>query len=67
MHLSWAEGVPGADMHIRMMLQYGNNVVSHCSVYEWIEKLKNDCTNVKHEEGAGSKTERSSARVACLF
>lgn len=66
-HLSWAEGVLGADMHIRMSLQYGNSVVSQCSVYEWIEKFKNGCTNVKHEEGAGPATERSSACVACLF
>jgi hypothetical protein len=23
------------------------------SVYKWIERFKNGCTNVKHEEGAG--------------
>ena len=65
-HLSWAEGVPGAAMHIRMSLQYGNNVVSQCGVYKWIEKFKYGCTNVKNEEGAGPATERSSALVACF-
>lgn len=50
-HLSLAESVPGADMHIRMSLQYGNSVVIQCSVNKCIEKFKNGCTNVKNEEG----------------
>jgi len=64
--LSWVESVPGADMHVRMSLQYGNSVVSHCSGYKWIEKFKNGCTNVRNVEGAGPVTERSSVSVACF-
>jgi hypothetical protein len=48
----WAEGVPGAEMHRRISVQYGNSVVSQQVVYEWIERFKNGCTSIKHEEGA---------------
>jgi hypothetical protein len=48
----WVEGVPGAEMHRRISVQYGNSVVSHRMVYEWIEKFKNGRTSIKHEEGA---------------
>jgi hypothetical protein len=45
-------------MHIGMSLQCGGSVVLPCSVYKWIKKFKNGCTNVKHEEGAVPATER---------
>jgi hypothetical protein len=32
----WAEGVPGAEMHRRISVQYGNSVVSQWVVYKWI-------------------------------
>ena len=48
----WAEGVPGAEMHRRISVQYGNSVVSQWVVYEWIERFKNGRTSIKHEEGA---------------
>jgi hypothetical protein len=48
----WAEGVPGAEMHIRISVQYGNSVVSQRMVYEWIERFENGRTSIKHEEGA---------------
>ena len=32
---------------------YGNSAVPQRSAYEWIEKLKSDCTNVTHDKGAG--------------
>jgi hypothetical protein len=47
-----AEGVPGAEMHRRISVQYRNSVVSQWMVYEWIERFKNGCTSIKHEEGA---------------
>ena len=47
----WAEGVPGAEMHRRISVQYGNSVVSQRMVYEWIERFKNGRTSIKHEEG----------------
>ena len=33
----WAEGVPGAKMHGRMSVQYGNSVTSQQIVYKWTE------------------------------
>jgi hypothetical protein len=48
----WAEGVPGAEMHRRISVQYGNSVVSQRMVYEWIERFKNGRTSINHEEGA---------------
>jgi len=50
-HCLWAEGVPGAKMHRRISVQYGNSVVSQRIVYEWIERFKNARTSIKHEEG----------------
>ena len=49
----WSEGVSGAEIHRRLTVQYGNNVLPQRSVYEWIEKLKTGHTSVMHEEGAG--------------
>jgi len=51
-HFLWAEGVPGAEMHRRISVQYGNSVMSQQMVYKWIERLKNGRTSIKHEEGA---------------
>jgi hypothetical protein len=48
----WAEGVPGAEMHRRISVQYGNRVVSQQMVYKWTERFKNGHTSIKHEEGA---------------
>jgi hypothetical protein len=47
----WAEGVPGAEMHRRISVQYSNSVVSLRMVYERIESFKNGRTSIKHEEG----------------
>jgi hypothetical protein len=35
----WAEGVPGAKMHRRISVQYGNSVMSQRMVHEWIDIL----------------------------
>ena len=48
----WAEGVPGAEMHWRMSVQYGNSVMLQQIVYEWSERFKIGRTSVKHEEGS---------------
>jgi hypothetical protein len=47
-----AEGVPGAEMHRRISVQYENSVVSQRMFYEWIERFENGRTSIKHEEGA---------------
>jgi hypothetical protein len=43
----WAEVVPGAEMHRRISVQYGNSVMSQWMVYEWIESFKNGHTSIK--------------------
>ena len=48
----WSEGVSGTAIHQRLSVQYGNSVLPQRRVYEWIEKLKNGCTNVTHHKGA---------------
>jgi hypothetical protein len=52
----WAEGVPGAEMHRRMSMQYGNSVMLQRTVCKWIERFKNGLTSVKHEEGTGRQS-----------
>jgi len=37
----WAEGVPGAQIHLRMCAQCGDKVLSRRIVYEWIEMFEN--------------------------
>ena len=39
-------------MRRRISVQYGNSVMSQHMVHKWIERFKNGCTNIKHEEGA---------------
>jgi hypothetical protein len=43
-HLLCAEGLPGAEMHRRISVQFGNSVVSQRMVYEWIKRFKNGRT-----------------------
>jgi len=42
----WAEGVLGAQIHLRMCAQYGDKVLSHRIVCEWIEMFENGRTSV---------------------
>ena len=42
----WAEGVPGAQIHLRMCAQYGGKVLSRRIVYGWIEIFENGRTSV---------------------
>ena len=42
----WAEGVPGAQIHLRMSAQYGDKVLSRRIVYEWIDMFENGRTSV---------------------
>jgi hypothetical protein len=52
----WAEGAPGAEMHRRMSMQYGNSVMLQWIVCKWIERFKNGRTNVKHGEGTAHQS-----------
>ena len=49
----WAEGVLGAQIHLRMCAQYGDKVVSCRIVYEWIEMFENGRTSVTDAERSG--------------
>jgi hypothetical protein len=40
-------------MRRMMSVQYGNSVLSQRIVCEWIKRLKNGRTSVKHEDGTG--------------
>lgn len=46
-----AEGVSDADIHRRLLAQYGDSVISRCDVYKWIDKFKTGWTSVKHVNG----------------
>jgi hypothetical protein len=41
----WAEGVPGAQIHLRMCAQYGDKVLARRIVYEWIDMFENGRTS----------------------
>jgi hypothetical protein len=53
--LLWTEGVPDAEMHRGISVQYGNGVVSQRIVNELIERFRTGRTSVKHEEGADAQ------------
>ena len=42
----WAEGVPGAQIHLRLCAQYWDKVLSRRIVYGWIEMFENGRTSV---------------------
>jgi transposase len=59
---SWAEDVPGGQIHQRMCAHYGNNTLSRRVVYEWIEMFKNGHTSVTDAEGSGHPTTATAAQ-----
>jgi len=58
----WAEGVPGAQIHLRMCAQYGDTVLSHRIVYEWIEMFENGRTSVTDAECSGRPATATTTR-----
>ena len=58
----WAEGVPGAHIHLRMCAQYGDRVLSRRIVYEWVEMFKNGRTSVSDAERYGRPATGTAAR-----
>jgi len=66
-----AEGVPGAQIHLRMCAQYGDKVISRRIVYEWIEMFENGRTSVTDAERSGrpatAMTTRSEERTLELI
>jgi len=49
----WAEGVPGAQIHLCMYAQYGDKFLSHRIIYEWIEMFENGRMSVADAERSG--------------
>jgi len=62
----WSEGVSGTKIHQRLSAQYGNSVLPQWSVYEWIEKFKNGCTSVTHEEGTRCPSMATTDNIECV-
>jgi len=58
----WAEGVPGAQIHLCMCAQYGDKVLSRRIVYEWIEMFENNCTSVMDAERSGRPSTATTTR-----
>jgi len=49
----WVEGVPGAQIHLRMCAQCWYKVLSRRIVYEWTEMFENGRTSVTDAERSG--------------
>ena len=58
----WAEGVPGAQIHLRMYAQYGDKVLPRRIVYEWIEMFENGRTSVTDAERSGRPATATTTR-----
>ena len=58
----WAEGVPGAQIHLRMCAQYGAKVLSRRILYEWIEMFENGRTSVTDAECFGCPATATTTR-----
>ena len=58
----WAEGVPGAQIHLLMCAQYGDKVLSRRIVYEWIEMFENGRTIVTDAERFGCPVTATTTR-----
>ena len=58
----WAEGVPGAQIHLRICAQYGDKVLSGRIVYEWIEMFENGRTSVTDAERSGCPATATTTR-----
>jgi len=58
----WAEGVPGAQIHLRICAQYGDKVLPRRIVYEWIEMFENGSTSVTDAERSGCPVTATTTR-----
>lgn len=46
-----SKDVSGAEIHLRLLSQYGDNALMRRNVYVWIEKFNSERTSVTDEEG----------------
>jgi hypothetical protein len=49
----WAEGVKCAEIHRRMLAQYGAHTMHHRKTYKWTEHFKEGRTSVMGESRPG--------------
>jgi len=57
-----AEGVPGAQIHLRMCVQYGDKVLSRRTIYKWIEMFENGRTSVTDAGRSGRPATATTTR-----
>jgi hypothetical protein len=48
-HFLWAEGVKSAEIHHRMLAQYGTRIILQRKIYKWTECFKEGGTSVTDE------------------
>lgn len=46
----WAEGVPGAEIHLSLSAQHANGALTQRSMCQWITMFKIGRTNISDEE-----------------
>jgi transposase len=49
----WAEGVKSAEIHRRMMAQYGARTMHQRKIYQWMERFKEGRTSLTNESRPG--------------
>jgi hypothetical protein len=66
----WAEGIKSAEIHCRMLAQYGARTMHQRKIYEWLEPFKVGRTSVTDESRPGrpstSRTDQHIQRVDAL-
>jgi transposase len=67
----WAEGVKSAEIHRRMLAQYGARTMHQRKIYEWIGRFKEGRTSVTDESRPGcpstTRTNQHIQRVDALI
>jgi transposase len=56
----WAKGVKSAEIHRRMLTQYGASTMHQRNIYEWIERYKEGGTSVT--DGSRHHTRTNTSR-----
>jgi len=59
----WAEVVKPAEIHRRMLAQYGQSTMSQRKVYEWVERFKSGRTRVTDEGRSVSHQHRAAEKL----
>jgi hypothetical protein len=49
----WADRIKPSEIYRRLLVQYGDKCIGQIKVYEWVERFKNERTNVTGEDRSG--------------